>query len=218
MSSSTVDAPPPPAPAIDPAEYLGLAWDFALPYARRRPDLRDDLIAAAYLGLVEAARRYDGRVKFSTYAGHWIRREILDLLENARMIRIPKYLADGSAERKGRINRFQRDADAIRSARVFGTPTLAAVDRPCSPAGEPEPEPGAVSVVECTRDDAILAVRCNCGRSDRLAVPRRKGENWRYSVLRAARIAGWDLSGGVARSEDICPDCRAGRPRMEAAS
>ena len=37
----------------------------------------DDLVSTAYIGLIKAAQRYDGRAKYSTYASVVIRNEIL---------------------------------------------------------------------------------------------------------------------------------------------
>lgn len=40
----------------------------------------DDLISAGRIGLLEALRRFDGRGAFSTYAVHWIRKEVNEVL------------------------------------------------------------------------------------------------------------------------------------------
>ena len=51
-----------------------------------------DLVQEGNLGLIEAARRYDPKrgVQFSTYAEYWIRRRVLDYLQNNHRIgRIP---------------------------------------------------------------------------------------------------------------------------------
>lgn len=64
--------------------HLTMARSMAFKTGRRVPSevSRDDLEGAAYLGLTEAANRYDaGRGKsFAAYASHWIRGAILDEL------------------------------------------------------------------------------------------------------------------------------------------
>src|SRR3954471_5813104 len=51
----------------------------------------DDLVQDGTVGLIQAVERFDHRrgVKFSTYAAWWIRRGILDAIDNSRMIRTP---------------------------------------------------------------------------------------------------------------------------------
>jgi len=55
----------------------------------------DDLIQEGYLGIMEAAERYDPAkgFRFSTYATHWIRQKILrSIAESSRMIRLPVHI------------------------------------------------------------------------------------------------------------------------------
>lgn len=55
---------------------------------------RDELVAAGNLGLVQAARRFDASrgVKFITYADWWIRKSILEALENQLgPVRLPRH-------------------------------------------------------------------------------------------------------------------------------
>lgn len=51
----------------------------------------EDLQQTAYIGLVEAVRRYDGGkgYKFTTYATHWIRQAIRRYLTESSLLRIP---------------------------------------------------------------------------------------------------------------------------------
>lgn len=76
--------------AIDPADHLRLAGKLAGLYLRRHPRLEDDILGAAYLGLCLAACRYDGRTKFGTYAGYWVKREVVNYLRDTAHIRLPR--------------------------------------------------------------------------------------------------------------------------------
>ena len=51
----------------------------------------EDLVAEGYLGLLEAARRFDPErgIKFTTYAAWWIRKVILSALDAAPVVRRP---------------------------------------------------------------------------------------------------------------------------------
>ena len=51
----------------------------------------DDLVQDGTVGLVQAVERFDHRrgVRFSTYAAWWIRRAILDAIDNSHVIRVP---------------------------------------------------------------------------------------------------------------------------------
>jgi len=55
----------------------------------------DDLIQEGYMGIMEAAERFDPLrgFRFSTYATHWIRQRILrSIAESSRMIRLPVHV------------------------------------------------------------------------------------------------------------------------------
>src|SRR4051812_15074866 len=51
----------------------------------------DDLVQDGTVGLVQAVERFDHRrgARFSTYAAWWIRRAMLDALDNSQVIRTP---------------------------------------------------------------------------------------------------------------------------------
>jgi RNA polymerase sigma factor (sigma-70 family) len=64
----------------------------------------DDLVGAANLALVEAARTFepDGRASFKSYASHRVRGALIDAVRAARMIHVPKnYLGPSGARRAG---------------------------------------------------------------------------------------------------------------------
>jgi RNA polymerase primary sigma factor len=69
---------------------LGLVHALARPYAGRGVP-HEDLVQEGTLGLIRAVEKFDHRrgLRFSTYAGWWIRRSLMDALSAARSIRIP---------------------------------------------------------------------------------------------------------------------------------
>jgi RNA polymerase sigma factor (sigma-70 family) len=70
---------------------LGLVHTAAQPY-RGRGVPYDDLVQEGILGLMQAVERFDPSrgVKFSTYAGWWIRGALIDALRQAPAIRLPE--------------------------------------------------------------------------------------------------------------------------------
>jgi RNA polymerase sigma factor (sigma-70 family) len=78
--------PRPPLPPLTARQaerveaYVPLARTIAKRYWSRWIHLRDDIIAEAYWGLVQASIRYTGQVRFRTFARHRIRGAILDFL------------------------------------------------------------------------------------------------------------------------------------------
>jgi len=95
-------APPPDAeqPAALIHRYRGLIQRVVRRVAFRigNPDAADELWSAAALGLIEAARRYDGsrEVKFETFAEHRMRGAVLDELR--RNDHLPRRLRTRSEE------------------------------------------------------------------------------------------------------------------------
>jgi len=65
-------------------ESLAIADYFAWKYARNQPKRADDIRSAAYVGLCEAAARFDPArgIKFSSFAEMRVRGAILDYLRN----------------------------------------------------------------------------------------------------------------------------------------
>jgi RNA polymerase primary sigma factor len=77
---------------------LGLVHTAAQPY-RGRGVPYDDLVQEGILGLMQAVERFDPSrgVKFSTYAGWWIRGALIDAVRQAPAIRIPEKAQRGLA-------------------------------------------------------------------------------------------------------------------------
>src|SRR6187551_559393 len=69
---------------------LGLVHSLAARYTGRGAAF-EDLVQEGTVGLMRAVERFDRRrgVRFSTYAGWWIRRSLLDALSAERAISIP---------------------------------------------------------------------------------------------------------------------------------
>jgi RNA polymerase primary sigma factor len=68
----------------------------------------DDLVQDGTVGLIQAVERFDHRrgVRFSTYAGWWIRRAILDAIDSSHVIRTP-------AKARRQLTAVRRAEDAL---------------------------------------------------------------------------------------------------------
>ncbi len=74
------------------APHLPLAISFAHSYSRRGyHDLEQDLEQVAMMALYEAAWKYDGRGKFTSYAMWFVRKNIFNCINDAgRTVRVPR--------------------------------------------------------------------------------------------------------------------------------
>jgi RNA polymerase primary sigma factor len=99
---------------------LGLVWSVAKSYRGLGVPI-EDLVQEGTVGLLRAIDRFDPRrgLRLSTYAGWWIRRAVIDALDDARPIRIPVGAARGLAA----VHRAERELRTESS----GTPTDSAV-------------------------------------------------------------------------------------------
>jgi RNA polymerase primary sigma factor len=136
---------------------LGLVHALAKPY-RGRGVAHDDLVQEGTVGLIHAVDRFDPDrgVRFSTYAAWWIRRALIDALDQARVIRMP-----AKAQRSlGAVKRAETDlrgptsgpagdeaiaertglsAERVRSLRTAAQVT-ASLDEPVGEDGAPRAE------------------------------------------------------------------------------
>lgn len=115
----------------------------------------DELVAAANLGLVQAALRYDPErnVKFVTYADWWIRKAIIEALETqSGPVRLPRYqyerLRQMRRARAAWTSRFCVEPTADQLAMAAGlpreeverllqlSPTITSLEQPSVPGGE----------------------------------------------------------------------------------
>lgn len=73
---------------------IRLVYKLANQFAKYTSMPKDDLISVGTVGLIEAANRFNpGKSKFSTYATHWIRKEMIQGYREARSITyIPPYV------------------------------------------------------------------------------------------------------------------------------
>jgi RNA polymerase primary sigma factor len=101
---------------------LPLVWSVAKDYRGLGVPI-EDLFQAGNVGLVQAIERFDHRrgLRLSTYAIWWIRRAVMDALDEARSIRIPPQAgralaAVQRAERELRKNRRRAPGDAAIAA------------------------------------------------------------------------------------------------------
>jgi RNA polymerase sigma factor (sigma-70 family) len=83
------------------ADYWPLALSLARPFKKAHPHLRDEFDSAVALALIGCARRYDGRIKFATYARHRLVGSLVDVLVRQGRETINLYDADdGIHERR----------------------------------------------------------------------------------------------------------------------
>jgi len=154
-------APPPDGeqPAVLIHRYRGLIQRVVRRVAFRigNPDAADELWSAAALGLIEAARRYDGsrEVKFETFAEHRMRGAVLDeLRRNDHLPRRLRTRAEEISRAKARLStHLGRDAtpeevaselklDVVEVANVemVSAPPLPLADALGEPSGESSAE------------------------------------------------------------------------------
>ena len=83
----------------------------------------EDLVSEGYVGLIEAARRFDPSkgTRFITYASWWVRKSILEAVsQKSRIIRIPDYWTRKRRNRAA-LTAGNRSPDAAGGARSAGT-------------------------------------------------------------------------------------------------
>ena len=99
---------------------LGLVWSAAKSYRGLGVPI-EDLVQGGAVGLVRAIDRFDPHrgLRLSTYAAWWIKRALMDALDDARPIRIPAGAARGLAA----VRRAERELQTERS----GAPTDGAI-------------------------------------------------------------------------------------------
>jgi RNA polymerase sigma factor (sigma-70 family) len=93
---------------------LGLAVSVARRMDRTGGRWLPDLIQEAYLGLMEAVRRFDPHrgVSFSTYATYWIRAYVGKFMrDNARLVRLGRSRADRAAYSRGELPAYEYSLD-----------------------------------------------------------------------------------------------------------
>lgn len=94
---------------------LRLAITIAKSYQNQGVDI-EDLIVAAETGLIAAAEHFDPTVgvKFISYACHYIRREITDMLTNeSRTIRLPQNIVSKTRLLRQIITRYQVEHNSL---------------------------------------------------------------------------------------------------------
>ena len=150
------------------ASNYGLVRHIAKRLARRGdPNDAAEKRSAGYLGLVEAAARYDPvnhpGIRFSTYASYWIKLELRRLYHEQSLVHVPDYLyrdeltrpaARSDASRKRATRNRQRAATAQHDILYFAT----GEDREDHHATgvEPPADPrSAVDLVEAAEERAI---------------------------------------------------------------
>ncbi len=86
---------------------------------------REDLAQAGFVGLLEAARRFEPSkgIRFATYARWWVQAEVKDALNRSRLLRVP-----GNAEHQRQKLRRELEAQAARDEPISVQRAAAAVD------------------------------------------------------------------------------------------
>lgn len=185
--------------AINPADHRRLAGKFALPYLRWYPHRDEDILAAAYVGLVLAARKYDGRGRFSTYAAEWVKREILAEIRDFDAIRLPRSCDVRSEDQVAAVER-------TKAAAIYGSDY--GLDRIAAPSPAPRKKtPVRVELVGKARIGIVASCRCGAEFRSLFARPWNFEANASVAVRFRARAAseGWIAAGANAAT---CPDCR----------
>jgi RNA polymerase sporulation-specific sigma factor len=97
---------------------IGLVYKLANQFAKYTSMPKDDLISVGTVGLIEAANRFNpGKAKFSTYANHWIRKEMIQGYREAKSITyIPPYVFCLMSKQKKGEKLTEREAKKIRQA------------------------------------------------------------------------------------------------------
>jgi RNA polymerase sporulation-specific sigma factor len=97
---------------------IRLVYKLANQFAKYTSMPKDDLISVGTVGLIEAANRFNpGKSKFSTYATHWIRKEMIQGYREARSITyIPPYVFILMSKQKKGEQLTEREAKKLRQA------------------------------------------------------------------------------------------------------
>lgn len=153
---------------------IGLAVGIARRAARRpgrpgRGPSLDDLASAARLGLVRAACRYDAGMRFPTYAGPRIWREIEDFLRHDRLVHVPDYAISCLRYERSAARRF-RDRPGTSAAtleaarRSLGAGIEGDCDRLAGSDTEPWPDTSADPAEVAAESDEFRADRARLRR------------------------------------------------------
>ncbi|MCQ2342677.1 MAG: sigma-70 family RNA polymerase sigma factor [Paludibacteraceae bacterium] len=94
---------------------------------------REDLLQEGYIGLIEAAKRYDPTtgVQFASYASWWVRKYIREyMLNNSQIVRLPAKTKDYYKPLTEDIETplYEEEGDVIRYADILTDGTTAETD------------------------------------------------------------------------------------------
>jgi RNA polymerase sigma factor (sigma-70 family) len=80
-------------------------------YCKRCPVDMEDMIGAGVIGMITAIEKFDldRNVKFTTYAGHWIKLEMIRHIQDSCPVVIPQSVHDGLIKIKTAIREADRD-------------------------------------------------------------------------------------------------------------